>query len=129
MNIDPLVHEIASYVDADEVWGEEATAIAWLALFDSLGCAMASTRVPECMALVEPIVPELTVRSGAHIPGTTYCVDPLSAAFGTGCLIRWLDFSDTWVALETGHPSDHIGTILAAAEFESKRRKAQGLKS
>jgi len=128
VNIDPLVHEIASYVDADEVWGEEATAIAWLALFDSLGCAMASTRVPECMALVEPIVPELTVRSGAHIPGTTYCVDPLSAAFGTGCLIRWLDFSDTWVALETGHPSDHIGTILAAAEFESKRRKAQGIK-
>lgn len=103
--IDPLVAEIAAYVDADSAPSEEAMTVAWLALFDSLGCAMASTRVSECMALVSPIVPGMTVNPGARIPGTSYCVDPLTAAFGTGCLIRWLDFSDTWVALEIGAKS------------------------
>ncbi len=126
--MDPLVSEAAAYVDNVLAPDEDAMAVAWLALFDSLGCAMASTRVPECMALVSPVFPGMVVNPGAHIPGTNYCVDPLTAAFGTGCLIRWLDFSDTWVALETGHPSDHIGTILAAAEFESGRRRARRLK-
>lgn len=125
--IDPLVGEIAAYSDAGTAPRDEAMAVAWLALFDSLGCAMASTRVPECMALVGPLVPEMTVSPAVRIPGTGYRVDPLAAAFGTGCLIRWLDFSDTWVALETGHPSDQIGTLLAAAEFQSARRDAQGL--
>jgi 2-methylcitrate dehydratase len=124
--VDPLVSEIAAYVAAGDPPGDAPLATAWLALFDSLGCAMASTRVPECMALIGPIVPGTVVNPGAHIPGTSYCVDPVTAAFGTGCLIRWLDFSDTWVAQETGHPSDNIGAILATAEFESGRRRARG---
>lgn len=88
---------------------------------------MASTRVAACMAHVGPLVPEMSVRPGVHIPGTGYLVDPITAAYSTGCLIRWLDFSDTWVALETGHPSDHIGAILAAAELEGTSRSSRGL--
>jgi len=126
MSVDPVVAEIAAYVDAGPKPGEAAMTVAWLALFDALGCAMTSTRVPECMALVGPIVPGTVVNPGARIPGTSYHVDPVTAAFATGCLIRWLDFSDTWVALETGHPSDNIGAIVAAAEFESGRRQARG---
>lgn len=122
ISVDPLVSETAAYVHTAITLDEDTLAVAWLALFDALGCAMASTRVQECMALVSPVFPEMVVNPGVHIVGTNYYVDPLTAAFGTGCLIRWLDFSDTWVALETGHPSDHIGTILAAAEFESRRR-------
>ncbi|MGE3533178.1 MAG: 2-methylcitrate dehydratase, partial [Steroidobacteraceae bacterium] len=122
-----MVSEIASYVDSDHALSDDALAISWLALFDAMGCAMASTRVAECMAHVGPLVPEMIARPGVHIPGTGYLVDPVTAAYSTGCLIRWLDFSDTWVALETGHPSDHIGTILAAAELESTSRSSRGL--
>lgn len=121
-----MVAEIAAYVESGPKPSEAAMAVAWLALFDALGCAMASTRVPECMALIGPLVPGTVVNPGTRIPGTNYCVDPVTAAFGTGCLIRWLDFSDTWVALETGHPSDNVGAVLAAAEYESGRRRARG---
>jgi 2-methylcitrate dehydratase PrpD len=127
--VDSLVGEIAADVDAGTVPREEALDVAWLALFDSLGCAMASTRVPECMAFISPVVPEMTVNLGSRIPGTNHRVDPVCAAFGTGGLIRWLDFSDTWVALETGHPSDNVGAILAAAEYEGDRRRWHGLRS
>lgn len=129
ISVDPVVAEIAAYVDTGPKPGKAAMTMAWLALFDSLGCAMASTRVPECMALVGPVVPETVVNPSARILGTSYRVDPVTAAFGTGCLIRWLDFSDTWVALETGHPSDNIGAILAAAEFANSRRRARGLQA
>lgn len=125
--VDPLVAEIAAYVTRVDPPGEAALATAWLALFDAMGCAMASTRVPECMRLVGPLVPGTIVNPGVHIPGTRYSVDPVTAAFSSGCLIRWLDFSDTWVALETGHPSDSIGALLAAAEYTSRRRRARDL--
>lgn len=127
MPVDPLVEQIAAYVDEGPTASEEAKAVAWLALFDALGCAMASTQVAECMEMVGPIVPGLSADPACHVPGTDYRVDPLTAAFGIGCMIRWLDFSDTWVALETGHPSDQIGAILAVAEFESSRRRTRGL--
>lgn len=125
--IDPLVDEIASYVARSKPPGEAALEAAWLALFDAMGCAMAATRVPQCMRLVAPDVPEAIMAPAARIPGTAWRTDPVSAAFGTGCLIRWLDFSDAWIALESGHPSDNTGTILAAAEFESGRRRARNL--
>lgn len=125
--IDPLVGEIAAYVADGGAPSAEALAMAWLALFDSLGCAMAATRVPGCMALIGPADPEMVAKPGVRIPGTTYSVDPLAAAFGIGCLIRWLDFSDTWVALETSHPSDNIGAILAAAAFRDEQRRSHGL--
>jgi 2-methylcitrate dehydratase len=129
LSTDPVTIEIADYTVSGIRPGRASLAVAWLALFDSLGCAMASTGVPECMAVVSPVVPDATVSPATRIPGTTHHTDPVSAAFGTGCLIRWLDFSDSWVALESGHPSDNIGAILAAAEFESNRRHARGLRA
>jgi 2-methylcitrate dehydratase len=123
---DPLTEQIAAYVQAGRAPSPAALEVAWLALFDALGCAMAATRVPECLRLIAPLVPCTVAQGGIPIVGTAYIAEPLSAAFGTGCLVRWLDFSDTWVALETGHPSDHIGTLLAAALYESGRRQARG---
>jgi 2-methylcitrate dehydratase len=115
--IDSLVNEISTYVDEFTNPSENAINVAWLALFDALGCAMASTQMPACMRHVGPLVPGMTCETGVSIPGTEFRVDPVSAAFSTGCLIRWSDFSDSWVALETGHPSDNIGAILAGAEY------------
>lgn len=115
--IDRLVNEISTYVDSFTNPSENAIDVAWLALFDAMGCAMASTQMPACMRHVGPLVPGMTCEPGVSIPGTEFRVDPVSAAFSTGCLIRWSDFSDSWVALETGHPSDNIGAILAAAEY------------
>ncbi len=115
--IDELVNEISTYVDSFTNPSENAINVAWLALFDAMGCAMASTQMPECMRHVGPLVPGITCDPSVSIPGTGFRVDPVSAAFSTGCLIRWSDFSDSWVALETGHPSDNIGAILAAAEY------------
>lgn len=111
------MNEISTYVDEFTNPSENAIDVAWLALFDSMGCAMASTQMPACMRHVGPIVPGMTCEPNVSIPGTQFRVDPVSAAFSTGCLIRWSDFSDSWVALETGHPSDNIGAILAAAEY------------
>lgn len=115
--IDRLVNEISTYVDSFTNPSENAIDVAWLALFDAMGCAMASTQMPACMRHVGPLVPGMTCEPSVSIPGTGFRVDPVSAAFSTGCLIRWSDFSDSWVALETGHPSDNIGAILAAAEY------------
>ena len=111
------MNEISTYVDEFTNPSEKALNVAWLALFDAMGCAMASTQMPACMRHVGPLTPGITCDPGVSIPGTEFRVDPVSAAFRTGCLIRWSDFSDTWVALETGHPSDNIGAILAAAEY------------
>ena len=126
--IDALVDEISTYADEFANPGDSAIAIAWLALFDALGCAMASTRMPACMRHVGPRVPGITCNPGVTIPGTDYRVDPVSAAYSTGCLIRWSDFSDSWVALETGHPSDSIGAILAAAEYANSGFDGQSRK-
>lgn len=111
------MNEISTYVDSFTNPSENAIDVAWLALFDAMGCAMASTQMPACMRHVGPLVPGMTCEPSVSIPGTGFRVDPVSAAFSTGCLIRWSDFSDSWVALETGHPSDNIGAILAAAEY------------
>lgn len=126
--IDALVDEISTYADEFSNPGDSAIAIAWLALFDALGCAMASTRVPACMRHVGPRVPGITCDPGVTIPGTDLRVDPVSAAYSTGCLIRWSDFSDSWVALETGHPSDNLGAILAAAEYANSGLDRQSRK-
>lgn len=125
MTDDTLTKDIAAYVQASRPPSPAALEVAWLALFDALGCAMAATRVPECLSLIAPLIPCTVEQGGLPIVGTSYIAEPLAAAFGTGCLVRWLDFSDTWVALETGHPSDHIGSLLVAALFESRRRQAR----
>jgi 2-methylcitrate dehydratase len=89
---------------------------------DALSCAMLALRHPQCTKLLGPIVADTIVPDGARVPGTGYVLDPITAAFNIGTLIRWLDFNDTWLAAEWGHPSDNLGAILAVADYESRRR-------
>src|SRR2546425_4040764 len=84
-------------------------------LMDTLGCALEALEYPACTKLLGPIVPGPIVPNGAKVPGTRYQLDPVQAAFNIGAMIRWLDFNDTWLAAEWGHPSDNLGAILAVA--------------
>jgi 2-methylcitrate dehydratase len=89
-------------------------------LLDTLGCGLEALEYPACTKLLGPLVPGLTMHNGARVPGTTYELDPVQAAFNIGTLIRWLDFNDTWLAAEWGHPSDNLGAILAVADYLSR---------
>ncbi len=130
VNIRPLpdqeMVDIAEYVLNYAIISEEAYETALCALMDSLGCALLALRYPECSKLLGPIVPGTTVPSGARVPGTRFILDPVKAAFDTGVLIRWLDYNDTWLAAEWGHPSDNLGGILSVADFLSRRRVSEG---
>ena len=116
--------DIAEYVSRTEVGGREAHQLARLCLMDAIGCAMPAFEVPDCLKLLGPIVPGTQVPNGARVPGTQYQLDPVNAAFNIGCVIRWLDFNDTWWA--GGHPSDNLAGILAVADFVSRRNIASG---
>jgi len=118
--------EIADYVADYVIDSQEAFATAGYVLLDALGCAFLSLRFPECTRLLGPLVPGTVVPDGARVPGTGYCLDPVKGAFDIGTLIRWLDYNDTWLAAEWGHPSDNLGGILAVADFVSRRNQAQG---
>jgi 2-methylcitrate dehydratase len=118
--------EIADYVTDFEITGEAAFDTALYGLMDSLGCAMLALRFPACAKLLGPVVPGTEVPLGARVPGTDFVLDPVKAAFDTGILIRWLDYNDAWLAAEWGHPTDNLGGILAAADFISRKRKAEG---
>lgn len=124
---DAVMQAIASYVADHTITSDAAYTTAHLTLLDALGCAMLSLRFPECVKLLGPVVPGTYVPQGAHVPGTPYILDPVQAAFNIGLLIRWLDYNDTWLAAEWGHPSDNLGGILALAEYVSQTRRAQGL--
>src|SRR5438128_5274009 len=87
---------------------------------DSLGCALLALNFPACTKLLGPIVPGTVVPHGSRVPGTNFQLDPITAAFNIGTLIRWLDFNDTWLAAEWGHPSDNLGGILATADWISR---------
>ena len=121
---DQQLIDIARYVAQKKITSALAYENARLCLMDALGCAMQAFAVPECIKLVGPVVPGTIVPNGARVPGTSYQLDPVSAAFSTGCLIRWLDFNDTWWA--GGHPSDNYAGILAVADFVSRQRVAAG---
>jgi 2-methylcitrate dehydratase len=118
--------EIADYVTDYVIDSEAAFATAGYVLLDALGCAMLALRFPECTRLLGPIVPGTVVPDGVRVPGTSYVLDPVKGAFDIGTLIRWLDYNDTWLAAEWGHPSDNLGGILAVADFVSRRSQAQG---
>src|SRR3954466_578979 len=96
---------------------------------DTLGCGLLALNYPACTRLLGPVVPGTVVPKGSRVPGTKFELDPVSAAFNIGALIRWLDFNDTWLAAEWGHPSDNLGGILAVADFVSRTRAAVGGKS
>jgi 2-methylcitrate dehydratase len=93
---------------------------------DTLGCGLQALTYPACTKLMGPVVPGASMAGGARVPGTSYELDPVAAAFNIGCMIRWLDFNDTWLAAEWGHPSDNLGGILAVADYVSRRNLAQG---
>lgn len=116
---------IADYVTDHKITSTEALNTARLCLMDTLGCGMLALRYPECTKLMGPVVPGTYVPNGAHIPGTQFVLDPIQAAFNIGTMIRWLDFNDTWLAAEWGHPSDNLGGILAIADYISRNRIAE----
>jgi len=123
---DREMREIADYLVDYEITSEEAWETACLVLLDSLGCAMLTLSFPECRRLLGPIVPGTVVPLGVRIPGTGFVLDPVKGAFDIGILIRWLDFNNTWLAAEWGHPSDNLGGILAVADFVSRRESNRG---
>lgn len=123
---DALIEEIARYVLDKEITSSEAFETARYGLLDTLGCGILALRFPECVKMLGPVVPGTTVQNGTHVPGTSYVLDPVAGAFNIGCMIRWLDYNDTWLAAEWGHPSDNLGGILAVADFLSRTRVANG---
>jgi len=117
---DPPLREIADYVCDFNSPSDEALQTARYCLLDTLGCGFLAMRYPACTKLLGPIVPGTSVPNGARVPGTKYVLDPVTAAFNIGTLVRWLDFNDTWLAAEWGHPSDNLGAILAVADFSTR---------
>jgi 2-methylcitrate dehydratase len=123
---DQVLVDIADFVCNYEIDSEEAYSTARFCLLDSLACAMLALDFPECTKLLGPLVPGGGMAGGPRVPGTSYELDPVQAAFNLGVLIRFLDFNDTWLAAEWGHPSDNLGAILPVAEYLSRRSVAAG---
>ncbi len=117
---DKVLVDIADYAGKYEIKSAEAYNTARLCLMDTLGCGLEALEYPACTKLLGPLVPGTVVSNGARIPGTQYQLDPVQAAFNIGAMIRWLDFNDTWLAAEWGHPSDNLGGILAVADWLSR---------
>jgi 2-methylcitrate dehydratase len=118
---DRLLTEIADYVLGESAESAEARRIARYCLMDTLGCGILALGFPACTKLLGPVVPGAELLRGARVPGTRYELDPVAAAFNIGAMVRWLDFNDTWLAAEWGHPSDNLGAILAVADYSSRR--------
>src|SRR6195256_2452760 len=123
---DKVLVDIADYVSKYQIESAEAYNTARLCLMDTLGCGLEALEYPACTKLLGPLVPGTTVSRGARVPGTRFELDPVQAAFNIGAMIRWLDFNDTWLAAEWGHPSDNLGGILAVADWLSRKAAAEG---
>src|SRR5215211_6238545 len=123
---DPLLVELAEYATDYQPTSEEAFRTARWCLLDSLGCAMLALNYEDCTKLLGPVVPGAVLPGGARVPGTNHELDPVQAAFNIGATIRWLDFNDTWLAAEWGHPSDNLGAILAVADYLDRRAATAG---
>jgi len=123
---DQVITDIADYVTKYDVSSELAYETARYCLIDTLGCGLEALQYPECTKLLGPIVAGTVVPQGAKVPGTRFQLDPVQAAFNIGAMIRWLDFNDTWLAAEWGHPSDNVGGILAVADWLSRTAMASG---
>ncbi|NIE85812.1 MULTISPECIES: bifunctional 2-methylcitrate dehydratase/aconitate hydratase [unclassified Burkholderia] len=123
---DPVLVEIVDYVLGFEIDSELALETARHCLLDTLGCGLEALSYPACTKLLGPLVPGTVVPNGARVPGTSFQLDPVKAAFDIGAAIRWLDFNDTWLAAEWGHPSDNLGGILATADWLSRTAVAAG---
>ncbi len=123
-----VLTKIADYATKYSIKSEEAFETARYCLIDTLGCGFEALEYPACTKLMGPIVPGTMVPNGAKVPGTQFQMDPVKAAFDIGAMIRWLDFNDTWLAAEWGHPSDNLGGILATADWLSRTALANGKK-
>lgn len=121
---DIVMRDIADYVLHKKIDSQEAYDTARLCLMDTLGCGMLALNFSQCTKLMGPVVPGAILPGGARVPGTHYELDPVQAAFNIGTMIRWLDFNDTWLAAEWGHPSDNLGAILAVADYMSRQGEA-----
>ena len=123
---DKVITDIADYALEYNIDSDLAYDTAQHCLIDTLGCGLEALEYPACTRLLGPIVPGTVVPNGARVPGTSYQLDPVQAAFNIGAMIRWLDFNDTWLAAEWGHPSDNLGAILAVADWLSRAAVAEG---
>ncbi|HEU4531578.1 MAG TPA: bifunctional 2-methylcitrate dehydratase/aconitate hydratase [Steroidobacteraceae bacterium] len=125
---DKLLVDIADYVTAAPRFSDAAYETARYCLMDTLACGFQALKYPACTKLLGPVVPGATMPGGARVPGTSYELEPVMGAFNIGAMIRWLDFNDTWLAAEWGHPSDNLGGILAVADYLSRSSVAQAKK-
>jgi 2-methylcitrate dehydratase len=123
---DQVLIDIVDYVLKENLDSQLAFETARNCLIDTLGCGLEALEYPACTKLLGPIVPGTVVPNGTKVPGTQFQLDPVQAAFNIGTMIRWLDFNDTWLAAEWGHPSDNLGGILAMADWLSRNAVAQG---
>lgn len=124
--VDTVIAQIADYALTYQEPSEDALATAHLSMLDALGCGLLALRFPACVNLLGPIVPGMVTPHGARVPGCSYVLDPVTAAFDIGAMNRWLDYNDTWLAAEWGHPSDNLGGILALADYLSRVAVAEG---
>ncbi|MFB3087531.1 MAG: MmgE/PrpD family protein, partial [Acidiferrobacterales bacterium] len=124
---DKVLVDIADYVlDYDVTRSQEAMQTARHCLMDTLGCGMLALNYPACTKLLGAVVPGATMSGGVRVPGTAFELEPVRAAFNIGAMIRWLDYNDTWLAAEWGHPSDNLGGVLAVADYLSRTAVAAG---
>ncbi|MGG4609730.1 bifunctional 2-methylcitrate dehydratase/aconitate hydratase [Providencia sp. Me31A] len=126
IEFDKVISDIVDYVMDYPIVSDLAYDTAYHCLLDTLGCGMESLEYPACKKLLGPIVPGTIVPNGSKIPGTQFQLDPVQGAFNIGTMCRWLDFNDTWLAAEWGHPSDNLGGILATADWLSRENIAKG---
>jgi len=124
--MDQVIVDIVDYVRGYAAEGSLARETARYCLLDTLGCGLEALEYPACTKLLGPLVPGTVVPRGARVPGTRFELDPVQAAFNIGTMIRWLDFNDTWLAAEWGHPSDNLGGILAVADWLARQARAGG---
>src|SRR4051794_31265112 len=123
---DKVLTDIADYATKYSITSRDAYETARYCLMDTLGCGFEALEYPACTKLLGPIVPGTVVPQGAKVPGTQFQLDPVQAAFSLGAMIRWLDFNDTFLAAEWGHPSDNLGGILATADWLARTALANG---
>jgi len=126
---DQVLVDIADYVHDHLITSNEALDTARYCLMDTLGCGLEALSYPACTKLLGPVVPGSVVPNGSKVPGTQFQLDPVLAAFNIGAMVRWLDFNDTWLAAEWGHPSDNLGGILAVSDWVSRSRQQAGKKA
>src|SRR5262245_43725296 len=126
---DQALVDIADYVCTYEVRSDAAYETARYCLMDTLACGFMALKYPACTRMMGPVVPGATMPGGSRVPGTSFELDPVMGAFNIGTMVRWLDFNDTWLAAEWGHPSDNLGALLAVADYLGRKAAAQGKKS